>query len=408
MQYLIIGGSIAGISAARAMRNADPNAEITVVSGEKVKAYYRPMIPLLINEQKSEVDILYPDDPIEKYSANVVYEMVTGVDVQSKEVLLSSGRKIRFGRLLIATGGVPIIPDIPGIKGQGVFTLRTMEDAIRIRDAISDAKEAVVIGGGFVGIKAAMALKSLLNVTIIEKLQQMLYQRLDRKGAEIIHNALKNEGIKILTNETIVEIIREASKIKALSLVSGNIINSDMVIVAIGVRPDIDIFKDSGIKIGKGIQVNELLQTNISDIYAAGDVVEFKELLTDKPSVSGLWVNAMEMGRIAGMNMAGANTRYPGFLAVMNATEIADIPIIAVGAIETGGEGYETITEDGINSYKKFVFKNDLLVGALFIGDIKNAGIYTNLIKNQIPISTMKERIIKGTISYVDFLKKIL
>ncbi len=404
MHHVIIGGSIAGISAAKAIRNNNANAEITLISGENVTAYYRPMIPVLIDGQKAEVDITYPDDPIEKYRLNAVYEMATDVDVQSKDVLLSSGKRIKFDRLLIATGSVPIIPDIPGIKGQGIFTLRTMEDAIKIRDARSVAENAVVIGGGLVGIKAAEALKSTVNVTIIEKLSQILYQRLDRRGAEIISLALKNEGITILTEDSVVEIIRDGGNVKAVRLASGSTINADIVIIAIGVRPDMDIFKDSGIKISKGIQVNELLQTNIPDIYAAGDVVEFRELLTGISSVSALWSNAMEMGRIAGMNMTGADRRYPGFLTVMNATEIAGIPMIAVGIIEPEGREYEIITEDSIDSYKRFVFKGDLLVGVIFIGDIKNAGIYTNLIKNQIPMGGLKEKAIEGTMGYVNFI----
>lgn len=406
MHYVIIGRSAAGISGARAIRKGNADAEITMISAERVNTYYRPMIPLLINGKKVESEITYPDDPAEENRINTIFDIAAGLDVRSKEVLLHSGKKIKFDKLLIATGSTPLIPEIFNIKAEWVFTLRTMEDAIKIRNAVSGAKNAVVIGGGFVGIKAATALKSYINVTIIEKLERILYQRVDSLGAEIISRALKDEGIKIITSDSVIEIIRDRDKLKAVRLASGSIINAEILIIAVGVRPDIGMFKDSGIKIGKGIQVNELLETNISDIYAAGDDVEFRDLLTGMPSVSALWTNALEMGRIAGANMTGENIRYPGFLGVMNATEIADIPIIAVGIIEPEEKGYEVITEDGIGVYRKFVLKDELLAGALLIGDIKNAGIYTNLIKNRIPIGRLKERFIEGTLCYANFIRE--
>jgi NADPH-dependent 2,4-dienoyl-CoA reductase/sulfur reductase-like enzyme len=145
-------------------------------------------------------------------------------------------------------------------------------------------------------------------------------------------------------------------------------------------------------------------RTNIPGIYAAGDVVEGKELVTGARTVSGLWSNALEMGRAAGANMAGGKVKYPGFLSIMNASEIAGVPFISVGLIEPEGERYETVSHEDENGYWKLVLDGELLVGAVSVGDLNHAGIYTSLIKNRIPISRVKEKIMKRAAGYADFL----
>ncbi|MEC4675967.1 MAG: FAD-dependent oxidoreductase [Nitrospirota bacterium] len=405
MRHIIIGGGIAGISASRAIRGRDKDAEITMISGEKAKAYYRPMIPYLI--EKEGMDINFLEDPVEKYGIGVVYEKAAGVDAKSKEVILSSGERLNFDKLLIATGSSPVIPDIRGLGGKGVFTLRTMEDALGIREYCRGREDAVVLGGGLVGIKAAISLKhSGLNVTIIEKLEEILDQRLDKRGSRIISKVLLNGDIGVLTGDTIEEVIRKRDMVEAVRLSSGKVIKADIVIVAAGVRPDVDVLKNSGIKTGNGVLINEYLQTCMPDIYAAGDVVEYRDLITGMLSINALWTNAEEMGRLAGKNMTGENIRYSGFLSVMNATDISGIPVIAVGIIDPDTEGYEVITDDRIDSYRKLVFRDDFLVGIIFIGDLTNAGIYTNLIKNKIPVGRLKEEAIKGNLGYINFIRK--
>lgn len=411
MRYVIIGGSIAGMSAAKAIRENDTAAMITMISNENSKPYYRPMIPLVIEGQKSEADLAFLDDPLAKYNIQTMLGTATGVKERSKEVLLAQDRQIAYDKLLIATGGIPMVPAIRGAAGEGVFTFRTIDDAIRIRDASARARSAVVIGGGLVGIKAAIALRlkgaersrELMEVTVVEMLSQILLQRLDKRGAEIIRSALVDD-ITIATDDSVIEIVREEGKPSAVKLASGKTVKADMIIIATGVRPSIGYLKDSGIQTSAGVLVNEFLQTNNSDVYAAGDVVEGKELLSQKTVVSGLWTNAVEMGRIAGINMTGKKVKYPGFLSVMNATEIAGIPFISIGLIEPEGGEYRTIINDRAEGYSKLVFKDEFLVGAVFVRDIKNAGIYTNLIKNRIPIARLKDKVVRRAAQYSDFL----
>lgn len=412
MRYGIIGGSIAGISAAKAIRENDSSADITVISGEKAGPYYRPIIPYLISGQKSEFDILYPEDPLRGRDIASVLGTAISVDAKKKEVLLASGERMSFDVLLLATGSVPLKPTIPGLEGTDVYPLRNMAQAIRISNAAKTSRSAVIIGGGLVGIKAALALRERnrsmgegpREVTVIEALPEILSGRIDQRGAKIIRAAVEQEGVSVLTNTRASEIVRAQSAVTGVKLSTGKTLKADLVVVAAGVRPNITYLRHSGIKTNRGILVNESLRTNVAGIYAAGDVVEGRELLSNKNTVSGLWSNALEMGRAAGANMAGGNVNYPGFLSVMNASEIAGIPFVSAGLIEADGGRYKTISHEDGEGYWKLVLDGAFLVGAVFVGDLNNAGVYTNLIKNHIPITRVRDKIERRIAAYVDLM----
>lgn len=406
MRYVIIGGSIAGIAAARSIRANDPAGEIILVSDEKSKPYYRPMIPFLI--EKEDIDVTFIEDPVETYRLTAVFGRAQDIDTKNKEVLLSSGEKLVFDRLLIATGSSPVIPQIKGITGEGAFTLRTIDDALAIRKYAAGKKEAVILGGGFVGIKAAVALKHAgLKVTVIEKLNQILPQRLDARGAQIIEGIIRESGISVITNQITSELVRTAGSVKSVRLASGGSVNAGMVVIATGVKPNIAFLKNTGIKTSKGILINENLVTSLTDIYAAGDVVEYIDIVTRQPAVSALWTNAEEMGKYAGKNMTGANIKYRGFLSTLNITEIFDVPFMSAGNIEPDSKDFEVVVEDNIDSYRKLIFKGDVLSGIILIGNITNAGIYTNLIRKGFPMGILKEEAIKGNLGYIHFLNAI-
>lgn len=414
MRYIIIGGSVAGLSAAKTIRENDSAGDITVISGEKSRPYYRPLIPMLIAGQRSVDEIHYAEDPLEGKNIASVFGTAIGLDTKKREVLLASGERLSFDFLLIATGGAALKPPIPGIDGKGVYPLRSMANAVQIRDAAAAATSAVVIGGGLVGIKAALALREQgtssgrapLEVTVIEMLPEILNGRIDRRGAAIVRDAVERKGVTILTGQAVSGIMRTQSAVSGVKARSGRVIKADLVVVAAGVKPNIEYLKLSGIRTNKGVLVNESLETNIPGIYAAGDVAEGRDLLTGVKAVSGLWINALEMGRAAGMNMAGGNVKYPGFLSVMNAAEIAGVPFISVGLIEPKGGRYETVSRDDENGYWMLVLDGDFLVGAVFIGDLQRAGIYTSLIKNRIPIPKVKNKVMKRAAVYADYLSQ--
>lgn len=414
MRYIIIGGSVAGLSAAKTIRENDSSGDITVISGEKSRPYYRPLLPMLIAGHRSVDEIHYAKDPLEGKNIASVLGTAVGVDTKKREVLLASGERLSFDSLLIATGGAALKPPIPGIDGKGVYPLRSIANALQIRDAAAAATSAAVIGGGLVGIKAALALREQgtssgrapREVTVIEMLPEILNGRLDRRGAAIVREAIERKGVTILTGQAVSGIMRTQSAVSGVKARSGRVIKADLVVVAAGVKPNVEYLKLSGIGTNKGVLVNESLETNVPGIYAAGDVAEGRDLLTGAKAVSGLWSNALEMGRAAGMNMAGGNVKYPGFLSVMNAAEIAGIPFISVGLIEPKGGRYETVSREDENCYWMLVLDGDFLVGAVFIGDLQKAGIYTSLIKNRIPISKVKNKVMKRAAMYTDYLSQ--
>ena len=414
MRYVIIGGSIAGLSAAQAICEQDRAADIRVITGEKAGPYYRPVVPYLISGQKSEQDISYAEDPLTGKNIVPVLGTATRVDEKRKEVQLASGGRLSYDALLIATGSVPLKPRIPGLDGEGVYPLRTMDQAVRVREAAKTAGSAVVIGGGLVGIKAALALRELRrttgtgprDVTVVETLPEILNGRLDRIGGRIVRAAVEQEGVTVLTKKSIAKVIRDQGVVTGVKLSTRETLPADLVVVAAGVRPNISCLKGSGVRTNKGVLVDDFLRTSVAGIYAAGDVVEGRELLSKKKCVSGLWGNAVEMGRLAGTNMAGGKASYPGFLSVMNASEIAGVPFVSVGLIEAVGGKYRVSSHENGKSCWKLVFEKDHLVGAVLVGDLKNAGIYTALIKNQVPIARARDRVEKRTATYADLLAR--
>jgi NAD(P)H-nitrite reductase large subunit len=358
--------------------------------------------------EKGEADIFLTGNPIEKHRIRALQEKALGLDVRLKEIMLSSGGRLAYDKLLIATGRNAVLPDaIPNLKGPGVFTFRTIENARNIHAAARNGKYGVVLGGGFVGIKAAIALRRLgLTVTIIEKLERILYEKLDQRGSTLIADLLKGLDIDIVTNQTEYEIIRGSGALRSLRLASGRIINADLIVAALGTKPATGPFRDTGIIMNKGIVVQESLQSSVPDVYAAGDVVECREISSNALAVSTQWPNAREMGRLAGMSMTGSDVRYDGFLSLMHSLEIAHLPVTALGLVNPESSEYEVITERHGAVYRKIVFKNDVMVGALFIGCTEDPGVYTYLIKNRIPLGKLKGMAMRGTLGGNSQFKK--
>jgi len=398
MNYTIVGGGIAAFAALKAIRQLDPHAHVTVINEEEHCFYYRPMTPLVVKGDRERDEIL-SDERIPEFHR--LHDRAVSLDTATRSIALRQGGSHSFERLLIATGSSPVIPDIPGIHEKNIYYLRTLTDATKLREAAKKAKKAVVLGGGLVGIKQAVALNHLgIEVTVVEKEACILQPRLDREGAEIIAGKLKEKGIRLLLGESITEIGAEGRKVR---LASGETIATDLVCIAVGVKPNLAWLSGSGLAIDRALVVDEKMETNVAGIYAAGDVVQSKDMVTGKTMVSGLWTNAVDMGRTAGTNMAGGKLKYAGSLEIMNATEIERVAFISVGNILAEGNGIDIVRHRRNNDvYRKLIFKDDILTGAVFLGDVTNAGIYTALIKSGMPLGHLKEKAIQSTLNYAD------
>lgn len=421
MNYVIIGNSTSGTSAIEAIREYDKKNKITVISDEPYTNYSRPLISYLLGKKINLGSISYCRKDFYKHNGVelILNSKAQGIDLKKKDVILSDRRKIPFDKLLITTGGKPVIPKVKGLVSDGVFTFITLSDAQRIQAYIKDnrVKEAVVVGGGLIGLKATEALIELkIKVNIVELADRILSATFDKKASGIVEAALGETGCKLFTNNTVIEIKHQESrtknadqnsKVKGVVLKDKKEIKCDMVIVAIGVRPNVEIVEDTRIKVNKGILVDAFLQTSVKNIYAAGDCCEANDLLLGINRPIAIWPAAVRQGKIAGHNMAGLKEEYTGCFA-MNSVELCGIPTISVGQTHVRKNGYQVMEHFDRKRlvYKKIVLKNERIVGAIFVGDIERAGIYTGLIKEKVDASSFKEHLLEEDFGLISLPKE--
>lgn len=411
MHYVIAGNSAAAIGAVEAIRSRDKTGSVTVISDEPYFVYSRPLISYFLAGQVDEDMMFYRKKNF--YEENSVGtklgQMAIKVDTGKRIVELENKEVVSFDKLLIATGGVPIIPEVEGKDLPGVFTFTKWDEVRKIKEFIerNSVKRAIVIGGGLIGLKATEALIELgIKVTIVELADRILSVTFDKRASQIVEDNLRERGIEIIFNNTVVQIEAEDSfnkdslqkerKVSGVALRDRRKLASDLVIFAIGVRPNVTLVKDTPVKINRGILVNEHMQTCVDNVYAAGDVVETFDLVMGITRPIPIWPNACRQGNIAGCNMAGGLKEYQGGLA-MNSVEICGISTISVGQTDPDEENYQILHQYNRErrEYKKIVLKEDLIVGAIFIGSIERAGIITTLIKERTKVRNFKDYLMR-------------
>jgi nitrite reductase (NADH) large subunit len=304
---------------------------------------------------------------------------VTGIIPEQKRVNLDDGSSIIYDKLLIATGSSPVIPNFAQCGIEGVFTLWDKSDCERIRGYIENIKaisEIVVIGGGLLGLQTARALSSIgLSVTVVEKQDRIMPLQLDKKASMLLMEAASKSGVKFMVETEVLSLKEEKGLIKYVLTNKGKI-RADAVFVSVGVKPNLDFVENTGLKRNKGLIVYEHMETNIPDIYAAGDIAEAKEYLTNENTVRALWPCAVRQGKVAGLNMAGCKEIYDGNVA-MNSIELFGLSLISFGEIQ--GDGISGKMKNyGNGNYQMLYFREDRLVGAIFVGSIQRAGVFFN------------------------------
>lgn len=408
-QFIIIGNSAAGIAAVEAIRKVDKSSKITVISDEDYLSYCRCLISYYLAGDVKEDKILLR--PKEFYTENnielLLNKKVARVDPKKSRVICEDKTNLNYDSLLIATGGSPKFPETPGMKKKGVFGFRTIKDTKEIEGLLPVTKAACVMGGGLIGLKAAYALKKRnIDVKVIIKSKQVLSQMLDFDAAAFVQRNLEGHGIEVILGQDVSEVIGEG-EIKAVKLDSGKAIGCSLVIVGKGVAANTALAKETEIKINQGIIANNLLQTSIVNIYTAGDVCESFDIAMGKYSINALWPIAVEQGKIAGSNMCGENLNYEGSLG-MNSIEFFGLPVISLGLykVKSDDSSFEEtkIIDTKSNLYKKLIFKGNILVGAIFVGDIKNSGVFLRLIRERVDISSIKDKLLKENFGYPDII----
>lgn len=408
MTYLIIGNCIAAIGAVEGIRRIDREGPITVLSKEPYPAYGRPLIAEYLKGKRSRDDLnLRPPDFYDRNDVTIhLVTTATQVSEGKKTVKVDDGKTHLYDRLLLSTGGIPIRPQITGDQGPGIFNFQTIDDADRIVEASRRTREWVVIGGGLIGLKAAESLYDRgMKVTIIELADRILSMAFDDMASRIISRRLDEIGINIVTENTVDEILRDSrNRIKGVRLRDGKIIPCGAVVMAIGVAPDKKLAEGTSIKTGRGVLVDEYMETSVSGIFAAGDVAEAKDWHFASWRVVPIWPNAYRQGQVAGKNMAGQRVPFSGSIP-MNSVSFYGIPTVSMGVtIPPDEKGYDVMMEkaEGKGLYRKLVLKDRCLVGAVFVGKIERAGLLTGLIRDKVPVEGFKDRLLKEDLSLLD------
>ncbi len=388
MNYVIIGNSSAAIGCIEGIRKIDQVNKIIVISDEPYHTYGRPLISYWLAGKVSDEKIYYrPTDFYEKNNCELILEaLVTSIDPTNHEVLLASGNKVSFDKLLIATGSRPFVPPMTGLENvKNQFNFMTYDDAKAVSSALTPQSKVLIIGAGLIGLKAAEGIyETTKDITVVDLADRILPSILDAKGSSIVESHLESKGVRFILNDSVAEFTSSSATLK-----SGMSLDFDILIVAVGVRPNVELAKEAGLEVGRGIIVSNTCETSKTGIFAAGDCTESFDITTDTQKILALLPNAYMQGEVAGITMAGGEKTFENAIP-MNAIGFFGLHMITAGSYE----GEEVITETEAH-YRKLIFKDGVLKGFILIGDVQRAGIYTSIIKEQIPVSHVDITLLK-------------
>ena len=365
--FLILGNGAAGINAAKAIRERNSTCNIVMVSNEDVLSYNRPMLTksMIAKFDANQLAIYDEDWYKENNITNILDKNVIDINTEEKIVTLEDEIKLKYDKCIYALGSESFIPPISGHEKEGVITVRRISDTNRINELLPNIKNAVVIGGGVLGLEAAWELyKAKCNVTVLELAPSLMPRQLDEKSGEFLANIIKEIGIDLKLNVKIDKIEGEQS-VTGVKLGNGEIIPADLVVVSCGIRANTSIAASCGINVNRAIVVNEKMETNKSDIYACGDCAEFENINY------AIWPQAVEMGKVAGANAAGDSLTYETISAGLTFNGM-NTSLFAIG--DNGkdpNKKYKTVefVDNQKQTYEKYYFINNRLSGVILIGD---------------------------------------
>ncbi len=379
--YVILGNGAAGLNAAKAIRERDKTGSITMISGEEYRTYNRPMLTkslmadLEIDQIQVEAEKWYEDNRI----FQVLGRKVVSVDTKEKEVLLSDGIKLKYTKLIYALGSECFIPPIPGHEKAQVAAIRTLEDTRRISAMLPDTKQAVVIGGGVLGLEAAWELKKAgCAVTVLELAPMLMGRQLDANAGDMLKYIAECAGIQIHTGVQIAEITGE-DRVTGVKLGTGEVIPAQLVIVSCGVRANTAVAKEMGIEVDRAIVVDSRMQTSLPDVYACGDCAQFEGVNY------AIWPQAVEQGKVAGANAAGDAAEYTQVPAALSFHGMNTALFAAGDNGKNPNLLYKTVEvqDKSKKQYEKLTFLNGKLCGVILIGDVSKMGKMTELLEKK-------------------------
>ncbi|MFZ2413231.1 MAG: FAD-dependent oxidoreductase [Candidatus Cryosericum sp.] len=404
MRHVIIGASVAGMTAAARIKELSPEQEVTVLSGEGVQPYGKMSLPYMLSGMTWFANCTLPvadgvDLRLDKY--------VDGIDTISKTVHTSDGEQFAYDKLLIATGTSPFIPDIPGARLPSVVGVRNIGDAevIRKRIAESTQKRVILAGAGLVNAEIGDALVKIgIPVTYVVSSDRVLSQIVDREASVIIEKSFAGLDVELLKGEDIVEIEEKGDALE-VKLASGKVLSGSCVVYGKGVRPNTGFLKGSDVQINKGIVLGRYLETSVPGIYGAGDAAETDDILLGQKTLHALWPVAVEQANNAAANMLGMEMPYSGDV-LRNILMVFGLTIFT-GGLSTHDEGdvYRNVSD---GEYHKIAVKDGKLRGFVFVGEgAVNPGVYLRMLREQTDISSMINPVLHGTVAHADLYPSV-
>lgn len=382
LNYVIIGNSAAAVGCIEGIRTADPSGPVTVISDEPHHVYSRPLISYLLYGKTDLSRMKYrPDD---FYAKNGVKTMLgvraESVDPQKREVLLSTGERVAYDRLLIAAGSRPFVPPMQGLDGvEKKFSFMKLDDAEALGAALTPETRVLIIGAGLIGLKCAEGIRHLVrSIQVVDLADRILPSILDAEGSALVQQSLEKQDISFRLGDSVAKFEGNTAFLK-----SGGQIGFDVLVVAVGVRPNTQLAAQAGCRVGRGVAVNERSETSVPGIWAAGDCCECRDISTGTDRILAILPNAYFQGETAGVNMAGGDRTFAKAIP-MNSIGFFGLHIITAGCYD--GEVWEEKTE---KSYKKLFSKDNVLKGFILIGDVACAGIYTSLVRERTPLDSI-------------------
>ena len=423
MKYVIIGSGVAGIAAIEAIRSVDEAGEVVLIGDDPHGYYSRPGLAYYLTGELHD-KALFPrtSDDYRRMKFRYAKDRVTRIDRDHHILELGDKGTIAYDRLLMAVGAQAVRLKVPGADLDGVLKLDHMEDANHILKFARRGKTAVVVGGGITALELVEGLVARgVKVHYLLRGDRYWGNVLDEHESRIVEHRLQEEGVKLHYHSEIVEITGKKERVSGVVLKDGKSLKCNLVAYAIGIRPRIDLAKQAGLEVDRGILVNEYMQTNDPDIYAAGDVAQVYDPITGKAMLDSLWAPARQQGNTSGLNMAGQKTPYVKS-APFNVTRLAGLTTTIIGMVGSGRDDdvvgiargdSETwrhlpeaiVAQSGfeVNRLRLLVGDNTLL-GAIVMGDQKLSFPLEKIISNNVDISPIREKLMNPNAKIADVI----
>ena len=388
--YVIIGNGTAAIACIEGIRSVDKDGHITVVSKENHSAYCRPLISYYLEGKTDLERIKYRTDNFyAENSCSVEYgKTAEHIDIENKRVVLDDGTSLDYDALCTATGSYPFVPPVEGLDGvKEKYTFMTLDDTLALEKAVNKNTRVLIIGAGLIGLKCAEGLHGrAAEITVCDLADRVLSSILDEESAAVVRHGIEQNGVKFILGTS----VKQFSKNTAV-MQNGESVDFDVLVTAVGVRPDTSLINEIGGKCTRGIIVDEYMRTSIPDIFAAGDCTESVDISDGKTKIMALMPNAYMQGHCAGVNMAGGSEKFD------NAIPMNSIGFFGQHIMTAGSRTENVYEEKGGSTVRKLYTDGDRLVGFMLVGNVDRAGIYTDMIRMKTPVSSVNFEILKKT-----------